>query len=233
MSQFQSLGKIKNAAVIRQLVDLNGKLVVDAGCGNLTFTRLLTEQGAHVVAIDPDSVQAQKNRESGPVPGIEFVETGAENIPCDDNSVDGVFFSYSLHHVPAELFPAIYAEVLRVLRLGGFLYVLEPIDCPLNQVMRLFHDEDALRDAAWQSLHDLAVPNFRKMSQFTYYDERRYDSWDDFADRFSNRSFNSLYTESDVRRDEVREAFLRLGGPEHSFTTPKNVMLLQGVVSNS
>jgi len=231
MSELQQLGKIKNAAVIRQLVDLNGKLVVDAGCGNLTFTRLLAEQGAQVLAIDPDSVQAQKNREAEPVPGIEFVETGAENLPCEDNSVDGVFFSYSLHHVPADLFPAIYAEALRVLRPSGFLYVLEPIDCPLNQVMRLFHDEDAERQAAWQSLHDMAVPKFKQMSQFTYFDERQFDSWDDFADRFSNRSFNSLYTEADVRRDEVREAFMRLGGPDHSFTTPKNVMLLQGVAA--
>ncbi|QEG22108.1 class I SAM-dependent methyltransferase [Mariniblastus fucicola] len=233
MSEIQSLGKTKNAAVIRQLVDLDGKVVVDAGCGNLTFTRLLAEQGAKVIAIDPDSVQAQKNRDADPIPGIKFFETGAESIPCDDSSVDGVFFSYSLHHVPADLFPAVYAEVLRVLRPSGFLYVLEPIDCPLNQVMRLFHDEDAERRAAWQSLHDIAAPKFEQMSQFSYYDERQFDSWDDFADRFSNRSFNSLYTEADVHRDEVRETFLRFGGPAHKFTTPKNVMLLQGIVASS
>jgi len=160
------------------------------------------------------------------------VETGAESIPAKDGSIDGVFFSYSLHHVPAKLFAAIYAEVLRVLRPDGFLYVLEPIDCPLNQVMRLFHDEDALREAAWRSLHEMVVPKFSQMSQFTYYDERSFDSWDDFADQYSNRSFNSLYAEADVRRDEVREAFLRLGGPEHRFLTPKNVMLLQGTINS-
>lgn len=229
MSEIQSLGKIKNAAVIKQLVDLNDKFVVDAGCGNLTFTRILAEQGARVLAIDPDSVQAQKNRDADPIPGIEFVETGAENIPADDHSVDGVFFSYSLHHMPANLFGTIYDEVLRVLQPDGFLYVLEPIDCPLNQVMRLFHDEDAEREAAWRSLHEIAVPRFQEMSQFTYHDERQYESWDDFSDQFSNRSFNSLYTEADVRREEVRESFLRLGGPDHKFLSPKNVMLLTGV----
>ena len=229
MKKIQQLGRIKNAAVVRQLVDLENKHVIDAGCGKLTFTKLLVEQGAKVLAIDPDPVQAQKNRDADPVPGIDFVETGAESLPVKDRSIDGVFFSYSLHHVKSELFPAVYEEVVRVLRPDGFLYVLEPIDCPLNQVMRLFHDEEVERTAAWKSLCDMAVPKFREVQQFTYHDERQFDSWEDFADQFSNRSFNSQYTEADVLREEVREAFLRLGGPEHKFLTPKNVMLLQGL----
>ncbi len=227
----RDLGKIKNAEVIQRLVDLKDRFVVDAGCGNLTFTKILVQQGAKALAVDPDPVQAAKHRQADPVPGITFIESSADKIPVADATVDGVFFSYSLHHMPAQQYPAIYDEVCRVLKPDGFLYVLEPIDCPLNQVMRLFHNEDAERQAAWQSLHDLAAERFQEIQQFTYHDERTYESWDDFANQFASKSFNTLYTEDDVRQEKVRVAFEEFGGPDHCFQSPKNVMLLKRLAS--
>ena len=220
------LGCISNADVLQQLVSLEGKRVLDAGCGDLTFTRLLTECGARVIAIDPDAVQAEKNRNADPTPGIKFVESGAEVMPADDKTIDGVFFSYSLHHIPRASYPAVFAEVLRVLKPDGFLYVLEPTDCPLNQVMKLFHDEDAERAAAWQAVESLRT-EFKSATTVSYYGYRQFESWDDFADTFSNRSFNELYTETDVRRPEVKSAFESHAGPDFRFQSPKRVMLLQ------
>lgn len=223
----RNLGQATNVDVIREFVSLEGKRVVDAGCGNLTFTKLLVELGAMALAVDPDPVQAAKNQ-ANPVTGIEFIQSGADQIPADDNSVDGVFFSYSLHHIPAELYPTVFSEVFRVLRPDGFLYVIEPIGGAANDVMKLFHDEDRERTVAWEALQTIAVPAFESADVVTYHGIVQFESWDAYADQYAGKSFNSLYTAADVRRPEVEDAFHRLGGPEHRFESPKNVMFLKG-----
>ena len=194
----------------------------------MTVSKMLAEHGAHVLAIDPDPIQAEKNRVNGTPEGIEFVECGADLIPAEDESVDGLFFSYSLHHIPAEIYPAVFQEVNRILKPGGFIYVIEPTDCPLNEVMVLFHDEEAERAAAQNALHEIAAPFFECKEEVVYHSKRKFESFDAFARHYASRSFNSLYTEADVRADQVREAFERLGAPDYVFDAPKRVMYLSG-----
>ena len=227
----KDLGCTSNIAVLNQLVSIVDQFLVDAGCGGLTFAQELLEQGARVLAIDPDPVQAKLNRSLNPIDGIEFVETGAEQIPAESGTVDGVVFAYSLHHIPAAIYPQVFAEVLRVLKPSGFLYVIEPSDCPLNDVTNLFHDEDEARAAAWQALEELAIPAFISCDIVKYHDFRQYESFDHFANQYGSKSFNTNYTEADVRHPEVREAFERLGGSDYRFVSPKQVMFLQGLKS--
>ncbi len=48
---------------------------------------------------------------------------------------------------------AALAEIARVLVPGGWLYVSEPVFAgPFNELMRLFHDEQAVRAAALAAL---------------------------------------------------------------------------------
>lgn len=224
----RDLGEITNVEVIQRFLSLQDKDVVDIGCGALTFTRHLADLGARVLAIDPDPVQAEKNRTADPIPNIKFMESGGDQIPAEDGSIDGVFYSYSLHHIPAAVYPAMFQEVFRVLKPGGFIYTIEPIDCPLNQVMMLFHNEEVERAAAWNALDELAAPAFESREVVTYHGHRQYDSWDHFVDVYANKSFNSLYSDQDVRRPAVEKAFHLHGGPDHLFQSPKNVMLLNG-----
>lgn len=194
----------------------------------MTWTRHLSELGARVLAIDPDPIQAELNRVGDLIPNVEFVEAGADKIPAESDTVDGFFFSYSLHHIPAEIYPQVFDEVLRVLKPDGFLYIIEPVDCPINEVMKLFHDEDRERAAAWTALEQLAISAFSSSEVVKYHSFSQYESFDDFATQFAGRSFNSLYTEADVRSLKVEEAFERLGQPDYRFQSKKQVMFLQG-----
>ncbi len=228
LNSIRDLGCKKNIEVINEFVSLDGKFVIDAGCGSMIFSEQVAEAGAQVLAIDPDPLQAKINRETSPIPNIRFEETGADALSVDDHSVDGVFFSYSLHHIPAEIYPQVFGEVFRVLKPDGFLYVIEPIDCPLNEVMMLFHNEQAERAAAQTALNELAVPAFEYHEVVTYHSISEFDSFDHFATHFGSRTFNPDYTEADVRAPAVREAFERLAGqPKYRFEAPKVVMFLE------
>lgn len=223
------LGWTTSIDVIAERIELAGQSVIDVGCGDMTFSRALAARGAAVLAVDPDPAQAALNRAAEPTPGLSFIEAGAEALPVPDASLDGVFFSFSLHHVPADLYPAAFAEVRRVLKPGGVLCVIEPADCPLNEVMKHFHDEDAERAAAQQALLDLAVPMFETHTVQIYRSWVEFESFEAFAARYGRRSFNPDYDEADVRHPATQAAFERLGAPDYRFESPKHMMLLERV----
>ena len=226
-----NLGCITNREVIERLVNLEGCHLLDVGCGDMGFTQQLAEMSGQVLAIDPDPIQAAKNRERDPLPHITFQQAEAVSIPAEDASMDGIFFAYSLHHIPASSYPQVFREVMRLLKPHGFLYVIEPTDCPLNQVMRLFHDEEQERAEAQQALQQLAKPMFRRATTVRYHSYTQYDSFNDFAERFSGRTFNTEYGSSDVRREEVRIAFETHGHPDFKFESSKMAICFQGPIT--
>jgi ubiquinone/menaquinone biosynthesis C-methylase UbiE len=208
--KFSDLGKKLNVEVLRQLVDVAGKQVVDVGCGSLKFSKILADEGASVLAIDPDQHQAVLNHKDPPEPdaGITFVEAEADAIPASDKSQDAVFFCHSLHHIPADQYGVVAAEVQRVLKPDGFMYVIEPVDGPLNDVMRMFHDEETERTAAWRFLEQFA-DFFEFVNAVKYHSISTFEDWNAFVNNYGNRSFNSDYRKEDVCRDEVRLTFER------------------------
>ncbi|GAB5405183.1 MAG: hypothetical protein Aurels2KO_34140 [Aureliella sp.] len=229
LSKPLDLGQRTNIDVLNELLDLRGKSVVDAGCGDMGFTRSIVDAGAQVLAIDPDARQAELNRKQPDVPGLRFVETGAENLPVEDASLDGIFFVYSLHHVPLELYSRVFEEAFRAIKPGGFLHVIEPTSCPLNDIMMLFHDEEAERQAAQSALARYALPRFESVRSIKYHGIRQFDDFEHFVREFSGRTFNPGYTESDVRADAVQELFERHGAPDYRFEAPKTVHCFTGL----
>ncbi len=140
---------------LRTLVPLEGARVVDLGCGGGEFARKLLSQGraASVDAFEVDEIQHAKNLQAPAVPGLRFRSGGAERIELDDASCELVVMMKSLHHVPGDLMDAAFAEIRRVLAPGGHLYVSEPVYAgPFNDIVKLFHDENAVRAAAYLAL---------------------------------------------------------------------------------
>lgn len=231
----QTLGVLTDLEVIDQCLQPDGQFLIDAGCGNMHLSKALAKRGANVLAIDPDPIQAEKNRSADIVANVGFAETGADQIPVENQSVHGVLFPYSLHHVPATLYEAVFAEVLRVLKPEGFVYIMEPVASgDLNEVMRLFHDEGPVREAAQSAIETLAIPQFSQVDVIEYSTSNTFDSWEQFAASCAGKSFNTNYTEAQVRADNVRDKFLEVGAHKNfEFESPMRVTWLRKPVNAS
>lgn len=109
--------RLADLAIDKFPFPLAGATVLDLGCGEGQFDRVLRERGAVVLATDLNLdglQQATDERERA------FLADG-RRLPLASSSVDGVFCSNVLEHTPSPL--AIIDEIERVLRPGGWAYV--------------------------------------------------------------------------------------------------------------
>jgi ubiquinone/menaquinone biosynthesis C-methylase UbiE len=208
VSDAEDLGEADEMDVIDRLVPVTGLNVVDVGCGGGRLARQLAERGAKVLGVEPDPVQAEKNRAAEAVPGLAFVEAPGQALPMDDGFMDGVFFSYSLHHVPREHMAGALAEATRVLKPGtGFLYVLEPLLAgSMEAVYRPFHDETEVRTLAYDALRRVAAPCFGEAHELRYREPVRYDSFATFVEEVAGTTY-SYFSRERLDTPEVRAMF--------------------------
>jgi SAM-dependent methyltransferase len=216
--------------LLAELVPLAGQDVIELGCGAAALARALLERhpDSRVTGLEVDARQHAENM-AAPQAGLQFVAGGAQAIPFADGRFDLALMLKSLHHVPVPLQAQALGEVARVLRVGGHLYVSEPIyGGAFNDLVRLFNDErqvraaaqaaldGALRGGAWQQI---AERRFAMPVQFR-----------DFAD-FEQRLMRPTFAEhhiDDAKLAEVRAAFEPLCGPDGAhFERPMHVRLLR------
>ena len=141
--------------IYHRLLSLEGKHILELGCGSAMITRDIAEkgEGRRITALEVDEIAHENNLQITDLPNVDFILAGAEDIPLGDESVDVVFMFKSLHHVPVDLMGQAMHEIRRVLKPGGYLYVSEPVFAgDFNEILRLFHDERAVREAAFTTL---------------------------------------------------------------------------------
>jgi SAM-dependent methyltransferase len=106
------------------LGELDGRDVVELGCGTAYFSAQLAQRGARPVGVDPTPAQLDTARRMMEKTGITFplVEASGERIPLPDASFDLAFseFGASLWADPALWVP----EAARLLRPDGRLVFL-------------------------------------------------------------------------------------------------------------
>lgn len=129
-------------ALIQALGSVEGRQVLDVGCGTGTLTVALARRSARAIGVDPAPrmvAQARAKQEGAPV---TFIVGSAEALPFADSSFDGATASMTVHHWrDAERG---LAEVARVLRPGGRAAIAD-IDLPgsLRSVLRLVRNPHA------------------------------------------------------------------------------------------
>lgn len=96
--------------------DLNGKLVLDAGCGSGRFSEIALRFGAHLIAVDYSSaVKAAQNNLSS-INSL-IVQGDLATLPISDETFDYIYCIGVLQHTSNP--NVITKELLRCLKVGG------------------------------------------------------------------------------------------------------------------
>ncbi len=99
--------------------------ILDFGCGDGLTTFFIQRAffNATVVGMDNDYEQLQENRQK--YPHINFVQNMQDTIPYKDRSFDLIYLVNVLHHIASENRPKVIKELMRVLKTGGSLLIIE------------------------------------------------------------------------------------------------------------
>lgn len=222
---------VNEVKLMLETLPFDGARVLELGCGKAEKTRTLAETGRvrEIVALEVDTIQHEKNLAISDLPNVSFRHGGAEAIPVDDASVDIVLMFKSLHHVPVADMDRALAEIARVLKPGGLAWISEPVYAgDLNDVMRLFHDEKTVREAAFAAVCRAVEGGSLRLVRQLFFNTRSH--FDDFA-QFDARMIRVTHTDHRLSPElyaEVQARFAaQLTPAGATFYPPQRVDLLQ------
>lgn len=217
--------------VLNEMVPLSGLQLVELGCGDAAFSRTLVSRFANcrVVGLEVDLRQHQKNLLT-PQDGLTFVHAGAQSIPFGDEVFDVAMMLKSLHHVPVSLMHQALNEAARVVKPGGYLYVSEPIyGGVFNDVLKLFHDEGEVRQAAQQALDEVQAENkaWTQVAQRRFKTMSLFPSFEDFEKRLIRVTY-AEHSLDDETLAKVKKAFdAHMAADGATFSRPMHVRLFK------
>jgi 2-polyprenyl-3-methyl-5-hydroxy-6-metoxy-1,4-benzoquinol methylase len=106
--------------VLKLLPDLNGKTVLEVGCGRGDFARLLGDKypASKIIATDFSSaaIETARYKSANPL-NVRFQVADAQDLPFDDGSFDYVISCECLEHVESP--SAMTSNIARCLKAGG------------------------------------------------------------------------------------------------------------------
>lgn len=145
-SDYFSEQKIK---VVREMEKDSGLRFLDFGCGDGNSARYFQKHFPHskYVGLDTSERSVELARQAVSGGDAEFVGYDGTTMPFDAGLFDVVFAACVFHHIEHAAHESMLAEIKRVLRTGGRLYLFE--HNPLNPLTRRVvnncpFDEDAV-----------------------------------------------------------------------------------------
>ena len=221
--------------IMETLLPLKGRQVLELGCGKAWMTRRISElfHPTVIIATEVDRIQHESNLQIDDLPNVQFVYGGAQAIDLPDASMDVVLMLKSLHHVPADLMQSGLREIYRVLRPGGLAYISEPVyQGEFNDIMKLFHDERQVRQAAFDVLQWTVESGLYELAEEIFFNSPGH--FRDFSE-FDERMLNVTHTEhliDEALYRQIRTAFERhMTDDGADFLKPSRVDLLRKPVA--
>ena len=217
--------------IYNRLLELDGKHILELGCGCADITRDIASAGfdRKITALEVDEIAHEKNLQITDLPNVTFALSGAQAIPLENESVDMAFMFKSLHHVPLNLMEPSMREIRRVLIPGGLVYISEPIFAgDFNEILRLFHDEKKVREAAFSIIKKVVNEGLFNLVEETFFNSPM--KFENFTD-FENKVLKVTHTNHAL--DENVYSLVKQRFEEHeadhgvNFLMPIRVDLLQ------
>lgn len=208
---------------------LAGAHVLELGCGKAEKTRALAPHVAAIVAMEVDAIQHGRNLQIADLPNVSFRQGAAEAIPEPDGTFDLVMMFKSLHHVPTKSMDLALREIHRVLKPGGLAWISEPVYAgEFNEILRLFHDEREVREAAFAAVRQAVhTGRFALLGQHFFSTPGHFDSFAQFEERIIQVTHTD-HRLSPERLAAVREKFeSHLTAAGATFRNPLRIDVLR------
>lgn len=223
-----------NEDFLVETLNLNGKTILELGCGAATMTKKIANTGfdRKVIACDIDEIQYKKNISSIHIENIEFIFCPAEKLPIKDNSIDIIFMFKSFHHIPKEHMKEALSEIKRVLKPNALAYISEPLFIgEQNELIAMFHNEEQVRIDAFDAIkNSIEEDEFKLFNEIFFQTEIVYENFADFEKKQMNLSYNHDHITNDLK-NKIEEKFNSYNdGKRTAFLKPFRVDILQKIV---
>ena len=153
----------------RLLGKVNGKKMLEIGCGSGEQAAYFAHQGAQVTAIDISDMSLRHTRELALLEkvSVQTMYMDAQNMTFHNNSFDFIYINSTLMHLNHDV---VFEECKRVLKKGGKLVIVEPLD--QNLILRLFRRFSVYRQMNPRYMN---LPAFKKYaSWFSLFTHREF-----------------------------------------------------------
>ncbi len=212
-------------------LELDNKHILELGCGGAIKTRDIATTGVNrqLSALEVDEIAYEKNLLIKDLPNVTFTLAGAQDIPLQDETVDVVFMFKSLHHVPVDMMEKAMLEIRRVLKPGGIAYISEPVyGGEYNDILRLFHDEKKVREAAFAVLTKVVEEGlFKLVDEIFFYAPVKFKNFTEFEENTIKVTYGNYKLDEKVYK-QVKQGFEQyLEEDGVTFSQPIRVDLLQ------
>jgi 2-polyprenyl-3-methyl-5-hydroxy-6-metoxy-1,4-benzoquinol methylase len=165
------LGNFPKDTLFSRIVPLDGKRVLDYGCGAGVYSCILAACGAEVWGFDLSSVSIGKAKRRAELMGLSdrthFDVYAAGQTGYGNASFDLVICFAILHHLHMML-DDVYREIYRVLKLGGTVYATEPV--ANHVIVRKLRRVFPVEVIATPDERQLQEPELRRIEQFGFTD---------------------------------------------------------------
>ncbi len=223
---------LSDLQLIAERLPVDGGRLLELGCGRAQTTRRIAEElpVREVIATEVDRVQHEKNLRITDLPKVTFRLGGVEAIEQPDESIDAVIMLKSLHHVPRHLLTQGIREIHRVLRPGGIAYFSEPLYAgDFNEILRLFHDERAVRENAFEALRAAVDEGLFRLEDEIFFDSiSRFQGFEEFEERILGAT-HTEFAIDEALYARIRDRFMQHVGPDGvvEFHSPNRADLLR------
>ncbi|KAF0542488.1 S-adenosyl-L-methionine-dependent methyltransferase [Gigaspora margarita] len=109
---------------VENLLNQDGTMVLDSGTGAGSWVLEMAAKytKSKFIGMDISQVQPEENKP----PNVEFIQGNLlERLPFDDNTFDFIFQRFLFVGIPADKWPSVINELVRILKPGGYLELVE------------------------------------------------------------------------------------------------------------
>ncbi len=154
----QAIDVAQQDMIFSALPDINGRVVLDLGCGIGRITRTITKRGGRAIGLDTSLGMLKRARSAMNDTTVLLMQASAGHLPLGTGAIDVVIASYVLQHILDDaVFALVIQELARVLNPGGLAVMIDGIGehhhYPANSIVTVIR--------TWKEYAQLLKPHFR------------------------------------------------------------------------